>query len=185
MNGEEKGEENISDELCVRFQAFRCGFQSGAQRAHTGLLGAMDATGKLPPPWPVAVTGESRNLIQISAHASKLSYRNGSKGSFCSKAAAAWHAACACWDGRRDQSPVQCSAVTAPPPPHDHTMDMATRIFFHILPANSRFHLSFLHPSPSARYKKRRESRVVSRRREIYSTFYRVLLQSQPVSFFL
>jgi len=48
LNGEEKGEENISDELCVRFQAFRCGFQSGAQRAHTGLLGAMDATGKLP-----------------------------------------------------------------------------------------------------------------------------------------
>jgi len=56
-----------------------------------------------PPPWPVAVTGESRNLIQISAHASKLSYRNGSKGSFCPKPAAAWHAACACWDGRRDQ----------------------------------------------------------------------------------
>ena len=50
-----------------------------------------------------------------------ISYRNGSKGSFCSKAAAAWHA-CACWDGRRDQSPVQCSdsATTTPRPHHGH-----------------------------------------------------------------
>lgn len=54
-------EENISDELCVRFQEFRWWRTMGTQ-----------ATGELPPSaWPVAVTGESRNLIQISAHTSK------------------------------------------------------------------------------------------------------------------
>ena len=112
-----------------------------------------------------------------------ISYRNGSKGSFCPKAAAAWHAACACC-GTDAETSHQCSAVTAPPPPHDHTMDMATRIFFHFLPANSRFHLSFLPLSPSPRaYKKRRAELFHAEGK--YSTFYRVLLQSQPVSFFL
>lgn len=91
---EKKGEEeNISDELCVCFQAWHSGV--AFRVAHNGHTHTGDATGKLPAPgslaWPVAVTGESRNLIQISAHAtqaSKLSYRNGSKGSFCPKASA-------------------------------------------------------------------------------------------------
>lgn len=62
------------------------------------------------------------------------------------------------------------------------TMDMATRIFFHILPANSRFHPSFLPPrSPSASHRQRRAELFHAEGK--YSTFYRVLLQSQPVSF--
>jgi hypothetical protein len=103
------------------------------------------------------------------------------KGSFCPKAAsaAACRAACACcWDARTPR-PVT-SAVTAPPPAHDHTMDMVTHA--HIL-SYSPCQFTF---SPLVSCSSHSQSQIgaaeLFHAEGKYSMFYRFfLLQSQPV----
>ena len=132
------------------------------------------------------MTGESRNLIQISAHASKQATRlaiamDGSKRKLLSKGGiGSGMPCCLCMLlGRTDaETGHQCSdsATTSPRPHHGHGHTRAYSFIFS-LPIHvftSGFFLLSL-PVPD------RSSRVVSRGREIQHVLQVFLLQSQPV----